>query len=109
MERELEYFASETFADPSSTGTISWFTTPGEVVLDPGFNQDYVWIVVLGFVVAFILAFAVGANDVANSFGTSVGSKVLTLRQACILAVIFETLGRFSAPTIATLLDHTLI
>ncbi|KAL4660815.1 sodium-dependent phosphate transporter 2 isoform X2 [Arapaima gigas] len=55
--------------------------------------EPYLWMVVLGFFIAFVLAFSVGANDVANSFGTAVGSGVVTLRQACILASIFETLG----------------
>ncbi|XP_037633094.1 sodium-dependent phosphate transporter 1-A [Sebastes umbrosus] len=53
----------------------------------------YLWLLVIGFIIAFILAFSVGANDVANSFGTAVGSGVVTLRQACILASIFETVG----------------
>ncbi|CAH1774420.1 unnamed protein product [Owenia fusiformis] len=55
--------------------------------------NEYLWMVIVGFIVAFVLAFGLGANDVANSFGTSVGSGVLTLRTACILATIFETLG----------------
>lgn len=54
---------------------------------------DYLWLLIVGFIIAFILAFSVGANDVANSFGTAVGSGVVTLRQACILATVFETLG----------------
>ncbi|XP_059047472.1 sodium-dependent phosphate transporter 1-B-like [Achroia grisella] len=57
------------------------------------YNDELLWLVVCGFVVAFVLAFGIGANDVANSFGTSVGSKVLTLTQACILATIFEIAG----------------
>lgn len=55
--------------------------------------ESYLWMVVIGFIIAFVLAFSVGANDVANSFGTAVGSGVVTLKQACILASIFETLG----------------
>ncbi|XP_067289819.1 sodium-dependent phosphate transporter 1-B isoform X1 [Pseudorasbora parva] len=56
-------------------------------------TSDYLWLLIVGFIIAFVLAFSVGANDVANSFGTAVGSGVVTLRQACILATIFETLG----------------
>uniref|UniRef100_A0A673NFN7 Phosphate transporter n=1 Tax=Sinocyclocheilus rhinocerous TaxID=307959 RepID=A0A673NFN7_9TELE len=55
--------------------------------------SDYLWLLIVGFIIAFILAFSVGANDVANSFGTAVGSGVVTLRQACVLATVFETLG----------------
>ncbi|XP_041435786.1 sodium-dependent phosphate transporter 2 isoform X2 [Xenopus laevis] len=55
--------------------------------------DEYLWMVIVGFIIAFVLAFSVGANDVANSFGTAVGSGVVTLRQACILASIFETTG----------------
>ncbi|KAL7036189.1 hypothetical protein ACKWTF_008737 [Chironomus riparius] len=57
------------------------------------FSSEILWIVLFGFIIAFILAFAVGANDVANSYGTSVGSGVLTFKQACILATIFEISG----------------
>lgn len=56
-------------------------------------DPDVLWIVIIGFLIAFVLAFGIGANDVANSFGTSVGSKVLTLKQACFVASVFEVAG----------------
>ncbi|KAL1519107.1 hypothetical protein AB1Y20_003372 [Prymnesium parvum] len=60
-------------------------------------KDEWMWIVPFGGIVAFIAAFGIGANDVANAYATSVGSKALTIKQACFLAVIFEFLGAFLA------------
>jgi len=50
-------------------------------------------ILVLAILIAAYMAWNIGANDVANAMGTSVGSGALTLRRAIIVAAVFEFLG----------------
>merc|ERR1719361_3323445 len=57
-------------------------------------NVDvYHWMTWTGAILAFVMAFGIGANDVANTFGTSVGAKSLKIWQACIIAAITEFAG----------------
>ncbi len=53
--------------------------------------EDFV--VAITAILALYLAWNLGANDVANSMGTSVGSKAVTLKQALIIAGILEFTG----------------
>lgn len=54
-------------------------------------------LLVLAVIFGFLMAFGVGANDVANAMGTSVGSRAITIKQAIIIAVIFEFAGAWLA------------
>jgi PiT family inorganic phosphate transporter len=52
---------------------------------------------VLAVVFGFYMTWGIGANDVANAMGTSVGSGAITVMQAIIIAAIFEFTGAFIA------------
>ena len=54
-------------------------------------------ILLIASIVGFFMAFGIGANDVANAMGTSVGSKAITFKQAIYIAAIFEFLGAYLA------------
>lgn len=60
-------------------------------------SQYGLLLIIIAALFGFFMAYGVGANDVANAMGTSVGSKALTLKQALIVAAIFEAAGAWLA------------
>src|SRR5271154_3589230 len=50
---------------------------------------------ILTLLIGFYMAWNIGANDVSNAMGTSVGSGALTLRRAVFVAAILEFSGAF--------------
>ena len=56
-----------------------------------------VWLMALAIIFGLYMTWGIGANDVANAMGTSVGSGAITVKQAIIIAAIFEFAGAFIA------------
>lgn len=54
-------------------------------------------LLIIGCVCGFFMAWGIGANDVANAMGTSVGARALTLYQAVFVACVFEFAGAYLA------------
>lgn len=52
---------------------------------------------VLACVFGLFMAWGIGANDVSNAMGTSVGSRALTMKQAIVIAMVFEFAGAYLA------------
>ncbi|QQB46813.1 inorganic phosphate transporter [Corynebacterium glucuronolyticum] len=70
--------------------TIIW----GFDYVAPGANK---LLLITAIIFAIFMAFNIGGNDVANSFGTSVGAGTLSLKQALLVAAIFEVSGALLA------------
>ncbi len=59
--------------------------------------EHQVTILVLAALFGLFMAWGIGANDVANAMGTSVGSRAVTIKQAIVIAAVFEFAGAFLA------------
>lgn len=60
---------------------------------DESTDTAALWVMIAALAVSFYMAFNIGANDLANAMGTSVGSKALTPFRAVILASILNFMG----------------
>ena len=63
------------------------------------------WLVTWSAAIAFAMAWAIGAQDVSNALGTSVGSKAITVRKAIYIAGIFEFAGSLAGGEVAGMIS----
>lgn len=68
---------------------VAFLIWSGDYVSGSGFSIVLTAAILLGL----FMAFNIGGNDVANSFGTSVGAGTLTMKQALLIAAVFEVAG----------------
>jgi phosphate/sulfate permease len=54
---------------------------------------SFVALLVLGILAGLFMATFIGANDIANAMGATLGCRALTLKKIIILAAIFELMG----------------
>lgn len=66
--------------------------------MDPALLVQYgSTLLTIALVIGFLMAFGIGANDVANTMATSVGTGAITVKKALIIAAIFEFAGAYLA------------
>jgi PiT family inorganic phosphate transporter len=70
--------------------TVGLFLNWGVDYIGSGASRTLLF---LGIAFGVFMAFNIGGNDVANSFGTSVGAGTLTIKQALLVAAVFEVSG----------------
>ncbi|OFR63196.1 phosphate permease [Corynebacterium sp. HMSC078H07] len=74
--------------------TLIFFIIWGNGEVAEGANRI---LLVTAIIFALFMAFNIGGNDVANSFGTSVGAGTLSMKQALAVAAVFEVSGAILA------------
>jgi hypothetical protein len=71
-----------------------------------GADMPILPITLVAMLVAFAMSVAIGAQDVSNALGTSVGSKAITVRQAVYIGAVCEFLGSLAGGGVAHTISH---
>lgn len=77
-----------------TAATLIWFIFWSKDNINPGAHMA---LMIVTIILGCFMAFNIGGNDVANSFGTSVGAGTLSMKQALLVAAVFEVGGALLA------------